>query len=221
VRRVLVIDDHPLMADAISAAAEHLDSKAQVQTAPDLDRACELAAATPDFDLVTLDLGLPGYSGMQALERFRERFPSLPVVVITAAADRANVVGAVDRGAMGFIPKTAPRDVLLGALKVVLSGGIYLPADVLKSYATDAASVPAPRTEAPPRSDHDLGLSPRQREVLLLLLKGLPNKLIARQLDISENTTKIHVSAVMQALGVSNRTQAVIKASELRLRLEA
>jgi len=214
----LVVDDHPLMADALRAAAEHLDSRALVQTAPDLGKAFDLAAATPDFDLVTLDLGLPGCSGMQALERFRERFPNLPVVVITAVSDRASVIAAVDRGAMGFIPKTAPRDVLLNALKVVLSGGIYLPPEVLKPCAAEQGDVTAARAETAPGGKAELGLSPRQGEVLSLLLRGMSNKLIARQLDISENTTKIHVSAVLQALGVSSRTQAVIKASELRLR---
>lgn len=216
--RVLVIDDHPLVTDALLHAAKLVDSGAQVQAAPDLDRAFELAGATPDFDLVTLDLGLPGCSAMQALERFRERFPNLPVVVVTAVSDRASVLAAVDRGAMGFIPKTAPRDVVLSALKVVLRGGIYLPPEVLKPCATETASVPAARA-ARVDNDGELILSPRQREVLSLMLKGLPNKLIARQLEISENTTKIHVSAVMQALGVSNRTQAVIKASELRLKV--
>jgi DNA-binding NarL/FixJ family response regulator len=206
------------MADALRLALGSLDRPAQAQTAPDLERAFDLAAGEPGFDLVMLDLGLPGYSGVEALERFRERFPSLPVVVVSGASDSASINAALDLGAMGFIPKTSPRDVLLNAIRLIASGGIYVPVEALKQRAVEpAAGAPAGTA---PRSELDLGLSPRQREVLSLLLKGLPNKLIARKLDISENTTKIHVSAVLHTLGVATRTQALIAASRLGLRLE-
>jgi DNA-binding NarL/FixJ family response regulator len=121
------------------------------------------------------------------------------------------VLAALDLGAMGYIPKTSPRDVLLNAVRLVAAGGIYLPAAALKQR----------ELPAPARRGADLKLSSRQREVLELLLKGLPNKLIARQLDISENTTKIHVSAVLRALGVSTRTQALIAANRIGLQLES
>lgn len=206
--RILVVDDHPLMADALRLTLSGLERQAEVQTASDLESASRLAA-DPGFDLVMLDLGLPGCSGVQALERFRERFQGLPVVVVSAASDVATINAALDRGAMGFIPKTSPREVLLNAIRLVASGGIYVPAEALGQRA---AAVPAAQAQ--------LALSPRQREVLSLLLKGLPNKLIARKLDISENTAKIHVSAVLHALGVSTRTQALIAASRLGLKLD-
>ena len=213
--RTLVVDDHPLMAEALQAA---LTGEAEVQTADNLQQAFQLAAGEPAFDLVMLDLGLPGCSGLQALERFRERFPSLPVVVVSAASDLATITTALDLGAMGFIPKTSPRDVLLHAVRLVVSGGIYVPVEALKQRA----EVPAPggAARSGPRSGGDLDLSPRQREVLSLLLKGLSNKLIARKLDISENTTKVHVSAVLHSLGVSTRTQALLAASRLGIRLD-
>jgi DNA-binding NarL/FixJ family response regulator len=118
------------------------------------------------------------------------------------------IKAALDLGAMGFIPKSAPRDVFLNALRLVASGVIYVPVEAL-----NAPAGPLPRAAG-------LQLSPRQHEVLALLLKGLSNKLIARKLDISENTTKIHVSAVLDALGVATRTQAVIAASQMGLRLD-
>jgi DNA-binding NarL/FixJ family response regulator len=208
---ILVVDDHPLMADALRFTLAGLDRQAEVRTACDLEEASRLAAGEPRFDLVMLDLGLPGCSGVQALERFRGRFPDLPVVVVSAASDVATINSALDCGAMGFIPKTSPRDVLLNAIRLVASGGIYVPSEALR-----------PRSgEATPAKAADLALSPRQREVLSLLLKGLPNKLIARKLDISENTAKIHVSAVLHCLGVSTRTQALIAASRLGLKLDA
>ena len=217
--RILVVDDHPLMADALHLTLTGLERQAQVQTASDLQAAFQLASIEPDFDLVMLDLGLPGCSGVQALERFREHFPNLPVVVVSATSDVAIITAALDLGAMGFIPKTSPRDVLLNAIRLVASGGIYVPVEALKQRTGETAGSSA-RLQSAPESFAELGLSPRQKEVLSLLLKGLPNKLIARKLDISENTTKIHVSAVLHALGVSTRTQALIAASRLGLRLD-
>lgn len=210
--RILVVDDHPLMAEALGMAMRTLDRATQVETAGNLKSA--IAQATESaFDLCLLDLGLPDCSGLQALEKMRESLPALPVVVVSGSDDPSHVLKALDLGAMGYIPKTSPRDVLLGAVRLVASGGIYVPVQALT--AREAA---APSPQAMPS---DLGISARQREVLDLLLKGLPNKLIARKLDISENTTKIHVSAVLRALGVASRTQALIAANRLGLRLDA
>jgi DNA-binding NarL/FixJ family response regulator len=214
--RILVVDDHPLMVSAMGLALGQLDQRADVQSAADLEAAMALAKQAR-FDLVILDLGLPGVSGVQALQRFREAFPDLPVVVYSGASDSASISAALDLGAMGFIPKTAGKDILLGALRLIVSGGVYVPVEAMKQRADE----PAPAAPAAAgRSVTELGLSPRQAEVLSLLLKGLPNKLIARRLEISENTAKIHVSAVLHALGVSTRTQALIAASRLGLRLD-
>jgi DNA-binding NarL/FixJ family response regulator len=207
---ILLVEDHPMMADALSLSLGKLERPPQVRRATDLQAACQLAAEGPDPDLVMLDLGLPGCSGIEALERFRERFPALPVVVVSGASNPSTINAALDLGAMGFIPKSAPSEVFLSAVRLVASGGIYVPMEALRG-APDAG----------PGSRSELELSPRQTEVLALLLKGLPNKLIARKLDISENTTKIHVSAVLHALGVATRTQALIAANRLGLRLDA
>jgi DNA-binding NarL/FixJ family response regulator len=205
--RILVVDDHPLMTDVLRLVLSTLDQSAQTETAHDLDTAFALAARGK-FDLVMLDLGMPGYSGVEALGRFRERLPELPVVVVSGASDPKVINAALDLGAMGFIPKSAQRDVLLNAVRLVISGAIYVPVEALNAAPAVAGATVAPE------------LSPRQREVLTLLLKGLSNKLIARELQISENTTKIHVSAVLDALGVQTRTQAVIAASRLGLQLQ-
>ena len=217
--RILVVDDHPLMADAIVLAMRTLDRATEVETAANL-RSAIARAEQGSFDLCLLDLGLPDCSGLQALERIRDSLPALPVVVVSGSDDTASVLRALDLGAMGYIPKTSPRDVLLGAVRLVASGGIYVPVQALKARE---AGEPAPAPAATPSSKtaDQLGLSARQWEVLELLLKGLPNKLIARKLDISENTTKIHVSAVLRALGVSSRTQALLAANRLGLRLDA
>jgi DNA-binding NarL/FixJ family response regulator len=206
--RILVVDDHPLMTDVLRMVLGTLDQVAEIKTANDLDAACAIAAAG-EFDMVMLDLGLPGCSGVEAVARWREKFPALPVVVVSGASDPKVINAALDLGAMGFIPKSAPGEVLLQAVRLVISGAIYVPVEALNA------------PPAPARSAAGLNLSPRQSEVLSLLLKGMSNKLIARKLDISENTTKIHVSAVLDALGVATRTQAVIAASRLGLRLDS
>jgi DNA-binding NarL/FixJ family response regulator len=166
--KLLVIDDHPLMAEALAFALNGLEPSPAVQTALDLESALRLLEAAP-ADLVLVDLGLPGCSGMEALERF--------------------------------------RNLILSAVRLVASGGIQ------EAPLSATARSPGITTS------EQLGLSPRQAEVLTLLLKGLPNKLIARKLDISENTAKVHVSAVLKALGVASRVQALIAASRLGLRL--
>lgn len=216
--KVLIVDDHPLMAEALGMVLNALPSQVEVQTARDLPAAFRMAEAAPAPDLVLLDLGLPGCSGLAALEGFRERFPALPVVVISASGEPSAILGALDLGAMGFIPKSSPKDVILNAVRLVVSGGIYIPVQALTLQPAERLRAdPLPAKSA---SAEQLGLSPRQADVLSLVLKGLPNKLIARKLDISENTAKTHVSAVLKALGVSTRTQALIAASRLGLRLE-
>jgi DNA-binding NarL/FixJ family response regulator len=206
--RILVVDDHPVIIDALRTVLSVLDQRAQIDGVNDLEAAFA-AASAGQYDLVMLDLGMPGFKGLEALQSWRSRFPALPVVVVSGENDPKVINAALDLGAMGFIPKSVQPDVFLNAVRLVVSGAIYVPVQALNAPAGrlhDAAG---------------LKLSPRQHEVFELLLKGLSNKLIARKLDISENTTKIHVSAVLDALGVATRTQAVIAASRLGLRLDS
>src|SRR5262245_38193724 len=224
--KILVVDDHPMMADALRLALLTLERAADVVCVGDLAGA--LAASAEDtFDLALLDLGLPDCAGHDGLARLREERPYLPVVVVSGANDPEVIVSALDLGAMGYIPKTAAREVLLNAVRLVASGGIFVPVEALRTRAPRAAAAEAaapaqPPADAPPPklTAHELGLTPRQGEVLSLLLKGLSNKLIARKLDIAEGTVKVHVTAVLQALEVSTRTQALIAATRLGLRLE-
>lgn len=228
--KILVVDDHPMMADALRLALLSLEREADVVCVGDLASALA-ATAGEAFDLALLDLGLPDCAGQDGLARFREARPDLPVVVVSGTGDPDTIIGALDLGAMGFIPKTASRDVLLHAVRLVASGGIFVPVEALKARparnpASAAATAPLPVVPAPSGpgaanlTPAGLGLTPRQADVLSLVLKGLPNKLIARKLDIAEGTVKAHVSAVLQALNVSTRTQALIAATRLGLRLE-
>lgn len=215
--KFLVIDDHPIVADALRQALLTLERTAEVACVGDLAAALA-AAGEVQFDLALLDLGLPDCAGPEGLARLREARPELPVVVVSATSDPETILEALDLGAMGFIPKTSTRDVLLNAVRLVASGGIYVPVEALRTRSAKGEGESSGAGAA--RSAADLGLTSRQRDVLVLLLKGLPNKLIARKLDLAENTVKVHVRAVLQALDVSTRTQALIAATRLGLRLE-
>jgi DNA-binding NarL/FixJ family response regulator len=131
------------------------------------------------------------------------------VVVLSASEQPDTVMRALDAGAMGFIPKTSSNQVLLGALRLVLSGGVYLPAEVLRRSPIQASAA----------SYRDLGLTQRQAQVLALMVQGKPNKIICRELALAEGTVKIHVTAILKALDVTNRTQAVIAVGKLGLKL--
>ncbi len=211
-----MVDDHPLIPEALAVTLSVLDPDCVVQAAGDLERALEMSCAEPAPDMVLLDLGLPGQHGLSALSTFRAAQPVLPVVVLSGDASRERVLNSLDLGAMGFIPKTARKEVLLNALRLAISGGIYVPPEVLQQ-AWDQGNQRPPGADA--CTPEDLGMTDRQAEVCGLLLRGLTNKLICKELGLAEGTVKIHVSAVLKILGVANRTQAVLAAHHLGLRI--
>jgi DNA-binding NarL/FixJ family response regulator len=218
--KILVVDDHPLIREAMRSVLQQLDADNEVLEAGDCDEALAIAGREPELALVLLDIRLPGISGLDGLEVLRERHPSVPVVVLSASEDRNEVMRALDSGAMGFIPKSQSSRVMVGALRLVLAGGVYLPAEVM----SQSSAAPAMRQSASVGYDvkaqaADIGLTPRQSEVLSLLVQGKPNKVICRDLNLAEGTVKIHVAAILKALNVTNRTQAVVAVSRLGLKL--
>ena len=221
--KILVVDDHPLIRAAVRNVLTQIETDVAVHEAQNCPAALALVDAHPDFTLVLLDLHLPGMGGLDALSILRERYPEIPVVVLSAADDRDSVLQALDRGAMGFIPKSSSNDVMVSALRLVLAGGIYLPPEVLAVSSVDTAhatSPPAFPTARPTTAPADLGLTERQAQVLALMVQGKPNKLICRELGLAESTVKIHITAILKTLKVSNRTQAVIAAGRLGLKLD-
>lgn len=222
--KILVIDDHALIRQALQNMLRVLDSSAEVLESADCSAALALAANQPDLDLILLDLHLPGMGGMDALSHFRQSHPAVPVVVLSGTKDRQTVLTAIDHGAMGFIPKSSSNNVMLSALRLVLSGGVYLPMEILDHAGSlnvgDADSLTS-GTGAHGKTPAELGLTDRQMEVLDLLLQGKSNKLICRELGLAEGTVKIHITAVLKALNVTSRTQAVIAASQIGLRVGA
>lgn len=209
--KFLVVDDHALIREALRGVLAELRADAVVLEAPSCQRALKLIADHPDLSLILLDLQLPDCDGFEMLTDLRENHPAISVVMLSAFSDRENVVRALDIGALGFIPKAEAREVLLNALRLILAGGIYIPANVLSSAQPPAmlpAAAPQPADRRP--TPAELGLTERQVDVLALIMQGKSNKLICRALGLAEPTVKNHVSAILKALQVSNRTEAVL-----------
>lgn len=205
--RVLLIDDHALFSDALMLLIASRFPQLQLLQAGSLAEGLRQLQQHADVGLVLLDLGLPDAQGLQALLALRQQAPQLRLVVLSADDRHETVIGAIEAGACGFVHKSARAEVMSQALQVTLDGGVWLPS---------SGSMPAPTA----LRDHELGLSPRQLEVLRLLIEGLPNKLICRKLELSESTIKTHLAAIFRRLEVSNRTQAVMAAARLGLRLQ-
>jgi DNA-binding NarL/FixJ family response regulator len=219
--KILVVDDHPLILEALHHVLRALDGEATIHDARTAEDGRRLVAEHPDARLLILDLSLPGADGFSLLREIRAAHPEIPVVVLSASDQREDIMRAIDLGAMGYIPKSASNLVMLQALRLVLSGGVYLPAVAL-AMREGAAPEPLRVAEAGNRmTPRELGLTVRQAQVLALILQGKPNKVICRELGLAEGTVKIHVAAILRALNVSTRTQAVIEASRLGLQLEA
>jgi len=220
--KILVVDDHALIRTALRGVLGQLDRDVTILEASDCRSAFELIERQPDLDLVLLDLSLPGTHGLTALKELRANHPALPVVVLSSANDRASVTQALDQGAMGYIPKLSSNEVLISALRLVLSGGIYIPPEILARWefppaVTPQAAAASGRGKPPQKNLADMGLSERQEQVLRLLLEGKSNKLICRELDLAESTVKNHVTLILKALNVTSRTQAVIAAARMGL----
>ncbi len=205
--KVLIADDHPLVRDALARTVRELDAAAHVQQAGDFDSLLQLAQdeSAGAADLALIDLNMPGMNGVAGLRRLRELLPTLPMVVASGQEDAATIRAVLAAGAVGFIPKSERSDMLLNALRMVLAGGVYVP---LRSLGDASGMASTARATA-------ADLTPRQRDVLRALSRGQPNKLIARELGLTEGTVKIHIAAILRALQVRNRTEAVVRAREL------
>lgn len=216
--KLLLVDDHALFREGMELVLRHLDPQAQILHAVNVQEALQIIGQESGLDLVLLDLHMPGMVGLDALLTLRARAEGTPVVVLSGSEDVQVVWQAIEAGAMGFIQKQSDSRTMMAALRVVLGGGIYLPPVCLAGSARRAG---AASTELPARERiARLGLSGRQAESLAKVVQGKSNKVIARELGISEATVKTHLSAVFAALDVHSRTEAVYAIARLGLRLQ-
>ena len=207
IMKILIVDDHALFRGGLCHVLQYLDEQVDVLEASNCDCAMQHVEANPDLDLVLLDLNMPGEDGFKGLHSFSTLYPTIPVVIVSASNRRRDIQRALDTGAMGFIPKESTSSVMLNALQLVLAGSIYLPPSMGQQS----------NQYSKPTNDTVQTLTPRQLQVLSMVVQGHSNKVIAAQLDIAETTIKMHVTAILKSLGVSNRTQAAMEAEKLGL----
>ncbi len=205
---VIVADDHPLFRTAIKEALEAELGQTRFLEASSFESLQALVEENHEVDLVLLDLHMPGVSGFAGLVYLCKRYPSVPVVIISAHEDPVVIQRALDHGAAGFIPKSSSIDTITDAIAAVLMGEVWSP-------DTTISSLPGNNASEVVLAERMAKLTPQQFKVLMMMSQGLLNKQIAYELELSEATIKAHVSAIMNKLGVNNRTQAVLAASQL------
>ncbi|WP_343313565.1 response regulator transcription factor [Brucella sp. BE17] len=203
----IIADDHPLFRGALRQALSGQAGDVEIVEVGDFDSVKKLVAERDDIDLLLLDLTMPGGTGLSGLVALKALQPALPVVIVSATDDAATIHHAVQLGASGFISKSAGMETISDAVRAVLAGDIWIPADVDVDHPRD------PEIEA--LIGRLRTLTPQQTRVLTMLAEGLLNKQIAYELHVSEATVKAHVSAVLQKLSVDSRTQAVIMLSRI------
>lgn len=211
--KLLVVEDHALVREGLVQILQQLAAHVEVFGVAHFDAACDLLGQH-SIDLAVLDLGLPGVDGLSCLRSFRQRYPAMPVVILSAYDDVNTVAKALECGAAGFASKAYSSDQLLDVLRAALDGKITKPDHA--SY--DSTIVPAPVAGASVEPT-ELGLTARQAEVLGLMASGKSNRDIASLLGLSEGTVKIHLTTIFKVLGVSSRTQAMVSIAQLGIRL--
>lgn len=213
--RLLVIEDHALVREGLVQTLRQLEAEVSVLEAGDCDQGCALLEREEDFDLVLLDLALPGVDGLTCLSIIRQRYPAVPVVIVSAYDDAHTVNRAIKAGAAGFVSKAYSGERMLEALRQVLDGQMHVPEGLL---AISPVNEPVPVSIGKSKPQ-DFGLTERQTKVLSLMVRGKSNREIAELMGLTEGTVKVHVTAIFKALKVSSRTQALVSVARYGIRL--
>jgi DNA-binding NarL/FixJ family response regulator len=213
--RILIADDHALFRRGLRLMLTIIYPGAEIAEAASVDEAVRAVDAGAGFDLVLCDLAMPGMNGVEGLGALRARLPATPVVMLSAYEDQHDIVSALEAGARGYILKSASEDTLRTALALVLAGETYLPANVFFDRARRWTGDRRGDTPSVPPDSPLAALTSRQRGVLAHLIDGKSNKEIARDLGLLESTVKAHVKAILEKLGVDNRTKAAMIAADL------
>lgn len=196
--KILLVDDHELFRDGLKLVVQQIGADVEISECGTCADAYQIMRENEGFDLILLDVDLPVISGMEGLAQFRKLDPCVPIIFLSGSDDHDMIRRALEMGVMGYIPKTLGSEIIIQALQLVLKGGRYIPDNIL--YQPDHAQY------------RQIILTGRQKEILNLLSQGKANKEIARILDITDNTVRVHISAIFQILKVSNRTEAALLA---------
>lgn len=206
--KVLLVDDHALFRDGMRYVLQQLAEEVEILDCGSFNQGLQLVMANPDLDLALLDLKMPDSNGVSSLQLFHQRFPDIPLVVVSGSEQQGDIENVMNLGAMGFISKMSPSRTMLSALRQVLDGGVYIPPQLLQQAVERLEQGHALNDKRSQRANK-YGLTPRQLQVLQLISAGKSNKDISRQLNLAEGTVKIHVAAIYQTLHVNSRIEAV------------
>lgn len=209
--KILLADDHPMVRDGMKSVLRKLDDHVTILDAPDYPSAFLLAEQHADLDLVLLDLYMPGMPGVDGIRQFRQRFPSMALVVMSAADEPEDIQRILTYGALGYITKSSTSQLILSALRLVMAGGIYTPTPNLSERKAGSKVRIDPNQKL-------AALTERQISVLKELLSGKSNLQIAQKLQLTEGTVKIHLTSIYRILNVTNRTEALLAAQRLGIR---
>ena len=217
--KILIADDHELFLKGLELIISDLTSDTTLVKANNYKEVLSIVAEQDDFDLILTDLAMPGANWLDALQQIHDKLPNTPIIILSAVFDKEIVQKTMDIGAAGYIPKTSSNAVIVSAINLVLSGGVYIPAELLRNTPEEFDMLKQLEQVS---DDHNIDekvkiLSPRQIEVLKLISIGKSNKQIAFELGLTEGTVKIHVTAILKLLNVYNRTGAVAAAIQLGL----
>jgi DNA-binding NarL/FixJ family response regulator len=210
----LIVDDHAFVCVGLKATL--LDGLSDIKVSTDSDGTKALDILLNDsIDLAVIDLFMPGGDGgFDFIDTVCQTYPKLPIIVLSASENPAHIRKCLDIGAKGFVTKSAPKEILFTAITKVLAGDRYIPSALLTAQGDGGRG----NSDLQASADNVTQLlTERQLEILALISKGLSNKLIARELFLSENTVKVHVSAILRALSLSNRTQAGLVGQKLEI----
>lgn len=213
---VLLIDDHPIVMDALATAFVSTRMFTRVDKARTLRGGLDLLADDADaadagYALIVIDLHMPDSDGLEAVEQLRLSYPDVPLMVFSGESSSDIIIKAFELGVRGYVVKDSALDVVLWAVRLILAGSAYVPPQAMNLPDGNANAI------APEPAMSNLCLSPRQRQVLALLLQGMPNKVIARRLGMAEGTVKTHLNTLYRVIGAHNRAQAILRAHDLGL----
>ena len=221
--KVLIADDHRLIIEGVKIKLAELDPDVETVVAMNIEELdSAVAEHTEQLDLALIDIAMPGTQGHQHIAKLRAQAPSLPLIVLSGSEDPELMRSLLDLGVLGFIPKAYSPDIMLSAIRLVLAGGVYIPPLLLANaqahgwQPTDTSAAQQGFDSARSLDALRTLLTERQIDVMRLLSQGKPNKLIARDLGISEGTVKIHLAAIFRALNVRNRVEAVVASRKLQ-----
>ncbi len=213
--KVLIADDHELFLKGLEMILKDSFPQIELRLAKDYQEIFERISEECDFDLILTDLAMPGARWLEALEKIHAELPETPIIILSAVFDKEVVQKTIELGAAGYIPKTSSNAVIVSAVNLVMSGGVYIPPELLQDTKRDEFDLLRQIEKMPETSDKTGILSPRQIDVLNLIAKGRSNKQIAYELGLTEGTVKLHVTAILKVLNVYNRTGAVAEATRL------